>query len=124
MAISGTVPAFHWGPIDAASPATVVTVTGVAADGQATGGQGTEGLIAFLRRGVDALALSGIASGAEQAITSGALSGVMQYQRELAFRVADLEAGGSASLERAQLILAGASGADATRNQGEVQFGA
>lgn len=90
MPVSGTVPHFDVS-LTAGEAPVVVTVTGVEADGQATGPTSTETLQAFFKRGITALAVSGILSGVAQAITASELSGIMQFQRELAFRVADME---------------------------------
>jgi hypothetical protein len=115
--ISGTIPFFSYGNVAPDTP-TVVTVTGVVADGQADGTQGTETLAAAFRRFTIGLSVSGILSGTAQAITPAELSGIMQIQRECAMRAADLEskAGKSTSsrLALAQAILA---------VSGEVQFG-
>ena len=92
MPVSGTVPHFDVS-LTAGEAPVVVTVTGVEADGQATGPTSTETLQAFFKRGITALAVSGVLSGIgpNQVITDTELSGIMQYQRELAFRVADME---------------------------------
>lgn len=137
MPISGTVPKFD---VSATPPSvgispTVVLVTGTAAadaDARADGTQSTESLVGFYQRGLNALAMSGVEiavgdSSDGQSVTSGALSGVLNFQREIAFRLADLQLPGAGQTQRlahAQAALAAASGADATRNQGEIQFGA
>lgn len=90
MPISGTIPHFDFS-LTAGEAPVVVTVTGVEADGQATGPTSTETMQAFFKRGVIALGVSGILSGVAQAITTSELSGIMQYQRELAMRIADIE---------------------------------
>ena len=125
MAISGTIPFFDIS-VPAHDPATVVTVTGSEVDGQATGMRSTEGIVAFLRRGVDALSVSGILSGVAQAVTVAELSGVMQFQRELAMRATDIELGVGVSaaqrLVHAQNMLSAASGVTVPA-AGEVKFG-
>ncbi len=116
MPVSGTIPHFTLSPVGA-DPATVVTVTGAEADGQATGAFSTESLPAFYARGITALSVSGILSGAAQAITASELSGIMQFQRELGMRLADLEKlthGTAERLTHAQTLLPAGT---------EVQFG-
>lgn len=124
MAISGTVPTFDVSPNPHLEAPAIVTVTGTEADSQATGAVATEGLAAFLVRGLNALSVSGILSGTAQAITPAELSGIMHFQQELAFRHADLTAGRAATqatrLTSAQTALAAASGASHT---GQVAFG-
>ena len=95
MPITGTVPRYDFSTSPQQSP-TVVTVTGAEADGQATGAASDETFQAFLQRGITALSVSGTlsTSGATsglQCFTTSEVSGVMQFQRELAFRFADIE---------------------------------
>lgn len=98
MAISGTIPHFSLGPVNPTEGVTVVTVTGVTADGQATSSLSNEGLYQFYRRclvafgGISGTELvSGVTSGVTGVgITSGQLSGLMQLQREVAMRAADI----------------------------------
>ena len=117
MAISGTVPYFSTAPVDKTEGAAVVTVTGLTADGQATGALGSEGLPAFYVRCMASLggitgaeAVSGDAAADDGVlITSGQLSGIMQLHREMCYRAADLAKQGqsnAARLDRAQTFLA------------------
>lgn len=124
MSISGTVPNFDVSPFaqPAQSSATVVTVTGAADDARADGAVSTEDLRAFYVRAAGLLSCSGVlGTGAEaglQCISGSILSGIRNLQRELAFRIADLDGPGEANaarLGRAQAALTVA---------GEVQFGA
>lgn len=129
MAITGTVPRFDLS-IQADPSSTVVTVTG-AATGQPTGSYSNEPLNTFFKRVIDALSVSGVlavsggSSGAVlisglQCIPPSVVSGMRNMQRELAFRVADVELGGSVSnaarLAHAQAVLTNAT-------SGEVQLG-
>lgn len=125
MPISGTVPFYDFSAVRTDGVTGILaTVTGAAADGQVTNANSNETFQEFLARGITALsisgqqAVSGVTSGLNgQVITSGQLSGVMQYQRELAFRLADINnlgAGNAARLTAAQAALA---------SPGEVQFG-
>ncbi len=119
MPISGTIPAFDISTSPADTP-TVVTVTGLEADGQGTGPASDETLQAFMRRGVIALGISGalaVDPAGLQAFPGSEISGVMQFQRELAMRIADLEKPGHPNAPRLAFAQAElASGA-------EVQFG-
>lgn len=98
MAISGTIPHFSLGPVNPTEGTVVVTVTGLTADGQATASHSTEGQHEFLTRVAIALGgisgtqlVSGVTSGVTGVgITSGQLSGLMQVQREIAMRAADI----------------------------------
>ncbi len=92
MPITGTIPHFDFS-LTAGEAPVVITVTGAEADGQATGPTSTETMQAFFKRGVIALGISGVLSGAgpNQVITDTELSGIMQFQRELAMRIADME---------------------------------
>lgn len=121
MAISGTVPRFDISTSAEQSP-TVVTVTGLEADGQATGDDSNETLQAFLQRVVTALSLSGtigVDPADFQCVSASVLSGVMQIQRECAMRCADIVKGSeqdnAARLAYARSVL--------TAGGGEVQFG-
>lgn len=123
MAIIGTVPRFDVSQTPGPG-STVVTVTG-AASGAATGSFSDEALALFLRRAQDALSASGVlsASGATsgmQCFPASVASGMRNMQRELAFRIADLELGGNvgnaARLAHAQAAIAGAT-------SGEFQLG-
>lgn len=125
MPISGTVPFYDFSLTRTDGVTKIVSdVTGLVVDGQAANANSNETHLEFLARGITALSLSGtLADDADtvsglQCITAGALSGVMQFQRELAFRIADvnnLGAANSARLTAAQTALA---------VDGEVQFGA
>lgn len=119
MAISGTVPVYDLSTSRLGSETQVLaTVTGAVADGQAINATSNETTQEFLQRAVNILAISGTLSGTFQAITPATLSGVMQLQRECAFRLADLTNGGegnAARLTAARTALA---------VSGEVQFGA
>lgn len=125
MPISGTVPFYDFSTVRMDSVSAILaTVTGAITDGQVTNANSNETFTEFLARGITALSISGqqsvsgVTSGLNgQVITSGQLSGVMQYQRELAFRIADIQnlgAGNPARLIAAQTALA---------SPGEVQFG-
>ncbi len=124
MPLSGTVPFFDLSPTRGSSEvASIVVVTGVVADGQADGTNSNETFQEFLIRGIAALSLSGVlgvsgVSSGLQCVSGAVLSGVMQFQREMAFRLADIEnlaAGNPARLAAAQAAL--------VTGGGEVQFG-
>ncbi|MEE8609098.1 MAG: hypothetical protein V3S55_15955 [Nitrospiraceae bacterium] len=124
MAITGTIPFFDISTSRLAA-ASAVLVTGASADGQADGTHSNETMQTFLLRGVQTLSVSGTQAIVDvsgtvngQTITSGELSGIMNLQRELAMRAADLarpEAGNAARLAWAQTALTGAGA--------ETQFG-
>ena len=71
--------------------------------------------------------MSGILSGTAQAVTPAELSGLLNFQRELAYRYADFTSGRAATaatrLAAAQTVIAAASGATVP-GAGETQFGA
>ena len=125
MSISGTVPSFQTslaGP-PGQSAATVVLVTGAADDARPNGAASTEDLRAFLVRAAGDLSVSGILATAPgpasglQAIPVAAMSGLRNLQRELAFRIGDLDGQGDSTATRllkSQQALTAA---------GEVQFG-
>ena len=123
MSISGTVPSFQTslaGP-PGQSAATVVLVTGAADDARANGAASTEDLRAFLVRAAGDLSVSGVlGTGAEvgpQCLTTSEMSGLRNLQRELCFRIGDLDGSGDSAairLQKSQQALVVA---------GEVQFG-
>ena len=115
MSISGTVPTFSLSPRPPQTGSgveTVVTVTGDTTVGLANGTNSNESLASFYRRGLAALALSGALDTGEQRFPLSEVSGVLHFQRELAFRLADLELSQDVSnaerLARAQAELAAA----------------
>jgi hypothetical protein len=123
MALSGTVPVYDFSTNRLSSETLVLaTVTGLEADGQATSAFSNETYPAFLQRAVNilsmsgVLAVSGVASGM-QCVSGAVLSGVMQLQREMAFRYADISLTGAEN--PARLTAARASLAVS----GEIQFG-
>ena len=116
MSISGTVPFFDYSTSAGPDVAAVVTVTGTTV-GMPNGTHAAETLTAFFTRAVNALAqISGTLSGAQQFVASGAISGVRALQREMAFRIGDLE-GGPSQAKRLAISQA------ALAVSGEVTFG-
>ncbi|KKK61032.1 hypothetical protein LCGC14_3018400 [marine sediment metagenome] len=116
MAISGTIPHFSLGPINPTEGVVVVTVTGVTADGQSTATFSTEGQVEFLKRiqvtlgGISGVELVSGVSGQVNGvtITSAQLSGILQIQREVAMRSADIthsfEANGPRLIEARRVL--------------------
>lgn len=102
MPISGGVnPFFSLSPAPPADQPEVVLQVSGAASGQVIGGtHSTEALPSFFRRAVGVLSISGTVSGQDVVVSGTLLSGVRNLQRELALRVADLEADGGAEDSR------------------------
>lgn len=131
MALAGDVPFFDVSTCPNHTTATVVTVTGAvsgSSQGMATGSHSDETIQDFLRRAMGLLSVSGIkvVSGANasalnfQAVSGSVLSGLAQLQRELAFRIVDLEVGAGAPQA---VRLASAQALIAASGVGEIQFG-
>lgn len=101
MPVSGTVPSYDIGTSADTTPVTAA-VTGLVfpASGVAASLTSSETIQAALARFVTALSISGTAVANGVRITSGHASGLAQIQREIAFRVADIERPGEANAAR------------------------